>query len=125
MGLGECECYTVHGAELAQHGLVLLPPLVVDALPFLAGELVDIGGNAVVFSGAHEVFSKVAARNVPVRTQLMEMVEIAGHGLIRIGLDGVVGVAQLVGPFVVGVRKDEWSGFTRDRAASTSTRAGN
>jgi len=127
MRLGQSESHTILGAELVEHGLVLTSPFIIDTLPFLPGKLVDVGGDAVVFASAHKVLGKVAARNIPVRTQLVEMIDIAHHGLVGLGLDREIRMAQLVGPFIVGIRQYEWGRgrVARDRAGSTGTRATN
>lgn len=123
MRLRQGEGDPIHRAQLAEYRLVLDSPLAVDGLPFLAGELVDAGGHAVVLAGAHEVLGKVAARDIPVRTQLVETVDIAGRGHIGLRLDGEVRMPQLVGPFVVRARQNEGGGVARDRAGSASARA--
>lgn len=105
--LGERKSNTIYSAELVKHGFVLCCPLAVDRLPFLDGKLVDGRGDAVVFTSANEVLGKVATRNIPVCTHLLEIAEVANHRVVRLGHDGEVGVAEFVGPFVVGVREDE------------------
>lgn len=47
--------------------VVVLAPFAVDGGPFLFGQLVGLGGDAVVLAGAHEMLGVVAAGQVPVR----------------------------------------------------------
>lgn len=105
--LGERKSNTIYRAELVKHGLVLASPLAVGRLPFLDGKLVDVRGDAVVFTSADKVLGKVATRNIPVCTHLLEIAEVANHRVVRLGRDGEVGVAEFVGPFVVGIGEDE------------------
>lgn len=60
-----------------------------------------------MFTSADKVLGKVTTRNIPVCTHLLEIAEVANHRVVRLGHDGEVGVAEFVGPFVVGVREDE------------------
>lgn len=105
--LGEGKSNTIYSAELVKHGLVLRCPLAVDRLPFLDGKLVDVRGDAVVFTSTNEVLGKVATRNIPVCTHLLEIAEVANHRVVRLGRDGEVGVAEFVGPLVVGIGDNE------------------
>lgn len=72
--LGEGEGDTVDHFQLVEQAVVLLAPLAVEELPFLACELEDVGGCAVVFACAHEVLGKVAAGEIPVCAEQMEAV---------------------------------------------------
>lgn len=107
IGMGERESNTIYRAELVEHGLVLLCPLAVDRIPFINGELIDVRGHTVVFASADKVLGKVATRNVPVSPQLLEMAEVTNYGFIRLRHDSEIGVAEFVGPFIIGIGEDE------------------
>lgn len=91
--MGEGEGDTVDHFQLVEQAVVLLAPLAIEELPFLACELEDVGSCAIVFACAHEVLGKVAAGEIPVCAEQVEAVQIAGWGFVGLWLDGEVGVA--------------------------------
>ena len=82
-------------------------PIAVDGLPFLNGEPVDSRGNTVMLACADEVLGEITSSNIPIGAQLLEVANVTNHGHIRLGLDSEICVAELVGPLIVGVGKDE------------------
>lgn len=100
--LGESQSDAVT-AKLVDQGIVLRLPLCVNGFPLLHSKFVDVGGDAVVFPSANKMPGEVAAGVVPICAQLVEVVHIAHHWHVRFRRDGKIGVAELIGPFVIGI----------------------
>lgn len=100
--LGESQSDAV-AAKLVDQVIVLCLPLCVDGFPFLHSKFVDVGGDAVVFPSANKMLGKVAAGDIPICAQLVELFHIAHHWHVRFRGDGKVGVAEFIGPFVIGI----------------------
>lgn len=54
-----------------------------------------------MFAGAHEVFHIVTSSNIPFGTKALAGLGIEKFRKIRFRLNGKIGVAEYVGPFIV------------------------
>lgn len=67
----------------------------------------DLGGRAVVFARAGEMFHEVASCCFPVRAELLASGQVKLVREVWFRVDDEVGVAQLVGPLVLRIREED------------------